>query len=243
MRVSEKLELVSTIGRELQSRYTFEEIDSFLEEFDVKAPTDGSWNSKWVYSKAAMRGVSEDVILRIASELGLTVRGAPASAALAPPRNWAETKDFRLFISHLAVEKLKATRLKECLAPYGIAGFVAHEDIHPTLEWQSEIERGLWAMDALIAIHTPGFSQSIWCQQEVGFALGRGVKIISLKMGEDPTGFIGKHQALARRDRTAEEISKEVAAILADDPRTSARLDEAKKKEPADPWGGEDIPF
>ena len=62
-------------------------------------------------------------------------------------------------------------------------------------------------MDAFIAIHTPGFSASFWTQQEVGFAVGRGVKIISLRMGEDPTGFISKHQALARRQRTAEEIA------------------------------------
>ena len=120
-------------------------------------------------------------------------------------------------------------RLKTCLSDYAISGFVAHEDIHPTLEWQSEIERALHAMDAFIAIHTLGFSQSLWTQQEIGFAVGRGVKIISLKMGEDPTGFISKHQALARRGRTAEAIAKEVDAILSEDEQTSARLAAAKR--------------
>jgi hypothetical protein len=48
-------------------------------------------------------------------------------------------------------------------------------------------------MDAFLAIHTPGFKDSFWTQQEIGFAVGRGVKIISFKMGEDPTGFISKH--------------------------------------------------
>jgi hypothetical protein len=57
-------------------------------------------------------------------------------------------------------------------------------------------------MDAFLAIHTEGFSKSVWTQQEIGFAGARGVKIISFKMGEDPTGFISKHQALPRLNRT-----------------------------------------
>jgi TIR domain len=123
----------------------------------------------------------------------------------------------------------KATRLKDCLEPYGISGFVAHEDIHPTLEWQAEIERALYVMDAFIAIHTQGFSASIWTQQEIGFAVGRGVKIISLKMGEDPTGFISKRQALPRRRRTAEEIAREVDGLFHSDELTADKLHAAKR--------------
>ena len=93
---------------------------------------------------------------------------------------------------------------------------------------KGEIERALHTMDGFIAIHTAGFSQSIWTQQEVGFALGRGTKVISFKMGEDPTGFISKQQALARRDRTAEDIAKEIDALLSEDARTADRLVAAK---------------
>ena len=149
-----------------------------------------------VHSKAALQGQPEDTIPKIASELELA-QGTSAVASLTPPRNWQGTGLFRLFISHISKDKLKATRLKECLSPSGIAGFVAHEDIKPTLEWQDEIERGLNTMDATVAIHTPGFSQSTWTQQEVGFALGRGVKIISFEMGEQSTGFISRRQSMA----------------------------------------------
>lgn len=145
-----------------------------------------------------------------------------------PPNNWQNTKDFRLFISHTSKDKLIATRLKDALAKYDIAGFVVHEDIHPTLPWQDEIERALQTMDGLIAVHTVGFSTSIWTQQEIGYALGRGTMVISFKMGEDPTGFIGKHQALPRRNRTAEQIAEEIDKLLAGDPRTADRLKEAK---------------
>jgi len=227
VRISEKLALIDKIGRELQSRFGYAEIDAFFAEFGIPPPKDVVENSRWVYSKAALRGISEQVVLRIAEELELIVPGI-AGRSLSPPRNWKDTKLFRLFLSHISKDKVKATRLKDCLASYGISGFVAHEDIHPTLEWQSEIERALQTMDGFIAIHTPGFSNSFWTQQEIGFAVGRGTKIISFRMGEDPTGFISKQQALARRDRTAEDVAKEIDALLAEDARTSDRLRNAK---------------
>jgi hypothetical protein len=227
MKTTDKIALIDKVGRELQSRYGYSEIDLFLSDFGISPPTGSvGYNSKWVYSKAALRGVDDATLARIAAELDLA---APSLGILAnPPVNWKDTKLFRLFLSHISKDKFVATRLKECLAPYAISGFVAHEDIHPTLEWQDEIEKGLRSMDAFVAIHTTGFSASIWTQQEVGFALGRGTRIISFKMGEDPTGFISRKQALARRARSAELIAKEIDVLLAADPRTSERLASAK---------------
>jgi hypothetical protein len=93
-------------------------------------------------------------------------------------------------------------------------------------------------MDAFLAIHTPGFTNSVWAQQEIGFAIARGVKIISLKMGEDPTGFLSKHKALTRGNRTAEEIAKDVNAILLADNLSVDRLKEVSK-----PVDDDEIPF
>ena len=227
MRVSDKLVLIDKIGRELQARFTFNDLIAFLKSYGVPLPADESRNSKWVYTKNALQSVPTEIILKVAEELDID-QPAGAAAASSPPRNWRDTKAFRLFISHIAKHKDKATRLKDCLAPYGISGFVAHEDIHPTLEWQNEIERALYAMDAFVAIHTPGFSTSLWTQQEIGFAVGRGVKIISLRMGEDPTGFIANRQALSRCDRTAEQIATEIDILLAANPQTADKLREAK---------------
>lgn len=227
MRASERISLIDKIGRELQARFRYEEIDTFLGHYGLQTPRDVSTNSKWVYSKAALRDATVDTLLKIADELEI-----PFSASKLQnrqPRNWDSTTDFRLFISHISEHKDKATRLKHCLEPLGISAFVAHEDIVPTLEWQNEIERALHSMDAFLAVHTKGFSQSYWTQQEIGFAYARNVKIISLKMGEDPTGFISKQQALPRRDRSAEQIAKEIDSILADDERTSEKLKNAKK--------------
>jgi hypothetical protein len=98
-------------------------------------------------------------------------------------------------------------------------------------------------MDAFLAIHTPGFKDIFWTQQEIGFAVGNGVKIISFKMGEDPTGFISKQQALARRNRTAEEITTEVDAILSADSLTSSKLKTAKDADRPQVPIDDDIPF
>lgn len=226
------MDLLEKVGSELQQRYTYVDIDAFFAALDIPISNvdSGGSNSKRVYAKAVLARVPNEVLLRVAEELDI-VPPAASFAVTAPPKNWQGTKAFRLFISHISKDKLIATRLKDALARYDIAGFVAHEDIEPTLPWQDEIERALRTMDALIAVHTPGFSASIWTQQEIGYALGRGTKVISFKMGEDPTGFIGKHQALPRRNRTAEEIAKEIDKLLETDPRTRDRLQEAKDAE------------
>lgn len=221
------MELLEKIGTDLQRRYTFTEIDGFFGALGIQTSDFQYGGSKRVYAKDVLRYAEERDVLRVADELGL-LTGPGLDAAAQPPANWRGTKAFRLFISHVSKDKQIATRLKGALATYDVAGFVAHEDIHPTLAWQDEIERALVTMDALIAVHTVGFSASMWCQQEVGFALGRGTKVISFKMGEDPTGFIGKHQALPRRNRTAEQIAEEVDKLLAADPRTRERLVEAR---------------
>lgn len=240
MRVTERMNLIDAVSRELQQRYTYADIDLLLDAFGIARPTNVNSNSKWVYSKAALGTVSEAVLLQVAAELDIVQNGERIVDQSAP-KNWEETKLFRLFISHLSKDKDKAVRLKECLKPYGILGFVAHEDILPTLEWQHEIERALRTMDAFIAVHTDGFSQSNWTQQEIGFAVCRGVKIISFRMGEDPTGFITRQQALSRQNRTAVEIAKEINTLLSEDGRTSGRLAEAEKAHWLDDLN--DIPF
>lgn len=114
---------------------------------------------------------------------------------------------FRLFISHLSEYKESASNLKECLQNYGIDGFVAHEDITPSKEWEQEIEAALFSLDALCAIVVPGFEKSNWCDQEVGIALGRKKMVFSIKKGKNPYGFFGKYQAVPSQE-TANDMAK-----------------------------------
>ena len=127
-------------------------------------------------------------------------------------RLWGDL-GFRLFLSHKAEHKKQATELKWALSSFGVTCFVAHEDIEPTKEWQDEIEAALFSMDALAALMTEGFFESVWTNQELGVAFGRGTPVILLREGSDPRGFVGKYQAVSRR---REQDPKQVAEVLYD---------------------------
>ena len=114
---------------------------------------------------------------------------------------------FRLFISHLTADKTRAASLKSILERCGIDCFVAHEDITPSKEWQKVIESALGSMDAMCAIITPDFNKSKWCDQEVGFALGRRRIVIPIDSGAIPYGFIGKWQAIPTKDKSRQQVA------------------------------------
>lgn len=116
---------------------------------------------------------------------------------------------YRLFLSHKSKVSKRVTKLKDQLKLYGVSAFVAHTSIQPTREWQDEIESALYSMDALAAIMTEDFHDSNWTDQEVGFALGRHVPVIPLRMGKNPYGFLARIQALSCNwDNAAERIVK-----------------------------------
>ncbi len=103
----------------------------------------------------------------------------------------------RLFISHRDNYKREARELADELEGYGISSFVAHESIEAGKQWQNEIMLGLKTMDVMLAFITDDFAGSVFCDQEVGFALGRGIPVVSIKLeGADPPGFISNLQAL-----------------------------------------------
>jgi hypothetical protein len=227
MRVTERLALAEQLGSELQQRYTFAELDRFLAAFGIDVSKHEWGSSKRIYARDILSAEPEKVLRAVAEELEIEA-ATPAGPITALPQAWEGIPDFRLFISHVSKDKAIAHRLREALTTYSIAGFVAHDDIEPTTAWEREIERGLRTMDAMVAVLTEGFGASHWCQQEVGFALGRGTKVISFKWGEDPVGFLSKDQALPRRNRTAEQIASEIDRLLKKDPRTANRLATAK---------------
>ncbi|HAB54685.1 MAG TPA: TIR domain-containing protein [Ignavibacteriales bacterium] len=141
-------------------------------------------------------------------ESGLLLIGKRTISPEATSRVWGN-EEYRVFLSHKNEVKKETAELKEKLKLFGISGFIAHEDIQPTKKWQDEIENALFSMDAFVVLMTEGFHDSLWTDQEVGVAFGRGVPIISIKHGNDPYGFIGKFQALSCSwDAAAKEIVK-----------------------------------
>ncbi|TAM46884.1 MAG: toll/interleukin-1 receptor domain-containing protein [Gammaproteobacteria bacterium] len=132
----------------------------------------------------------------------------------------------RLFLSHISRIKGPTSELKKALVPFGVDAFVAHEDIQPTQLWHREIEFALRSMDILCALITDDFIKSQWTDQEVGFALGRGIPVIAVSCGADPYGLLGKHQAL-RADATKLAASAtRIVDIIAAQDHLKSRLTE-----------------
>ncbi|EPA0074238.1 MULTISPECIES: toll/interleukin-1 receptor domain-containing protein [Enterobacter] len=219
----QKIELLEEIGTELQSRMTFSDIDIYFRGHGVPTQDNYPNNSKRSYAKDMLANVNENLLLVIASELGLLEQV-----------NDHETKDveisfwqpgyFRLFLSHLASFKVQTSHLQSALRKFAISSFVAHEDIEPTKEWQSEIEAGLKTMDALVAILMPGFPESKWCDQEVGVAVGRDILIIPVRRGLDPYGFIGKYQGIQAQGKKTGEVAEAIFNTLVKSPKTRNKI-------------------
>lgn len=181
-----------------------------------------------VVRKEVGNAISQVVISPMLADASRPTEPAPTTDIPAAdiPSFWQQGF-FRLFITHLATNKTDAHQLKERLARFQIAAFVAHDDIEPTKEWQDEIERALRTMDALAAIISPGFLSSQWCDQEIGFAIGRGKLVIPLRAGADPHGFLGKHQGLNMEGIPLIVVARTVAEILIRNPHSSPRMAEA----------------
>jgi hypothetical protein len=133
----------------------------------------------------------------------------------------------RLFLSHASSYMKETATLADELAAYGVSGFVAHEDIEPTKEWESEIRLGLATCDAVVCLLTKDFNSSNWTQQEIGFAVGRGLLVIPIRLGADPPGFIARHQGYSGMATSSQDIAKALVQILTKSTATRMKMAES----------------
>lgn len=134
----------------------------------------------------------------------------------------------RVFISHRDQYKAKARELAEVLEQFGFTCFVAHDTITPMSEWRLEIMKGLQTMDILLVYLTDDFHDSIWTDQEVGFALGDDKPVLSVKLGvKDPQGFISHIQAVKADIDTPKETAERLVPLLAEATRSKERVQTA----------------
>ena len=85
-------------------------------------------------------------------------------------------------------------------------------------------------MEVMVAVVEPGFRESDWCAQEVGFALGRKIDIIPLRAGLDPYGFFGKLQGIQIKGKYPKDASNEITKLLLKKPKHRSRLLQSMKK-------------
>lgn len=104
----------------------------------------------------------------------------------------------KIFISHRDTQKKAAKKLaSEILVDKNYTCFVAHESIRVNEDWKKEIEKALYTMDALVCFITKDYYKSLWTNQEIGFALAKGVPIFLYSHDmTDPQGFHANIQAI-----------------------------------------------
>jgi hypothetical protein len=102
----------------------------------------------------------------------------------------------RVFASHLAQHKGEVAAVAAELEPYGFSVFVAHDAIEVSLQWRDEIENALTTCDCVVVFAHDGFHASKWTDQEVGWALGRGLPIVIVWYGGELQGFLERYQAI-----------------------------------------------
>lgn len=199
-------------------------IDTTLRQFGL--PTSVSWSGDEESYVLKMIEDSPDVTLvDLAVHVGYQFEETKTPTRV-DPSFWRRGM-YRLFISHLATEKEYAGLLQEALLSYWITSFVAHSDIEPTSEWQTQIETALATCDGLIALLHPKFHRSNWTDQEIGFAMGRGVPAFSVRYGETPYGFIARFQAFNGQDKEVSELASEIFDAFRSNKQTQRKMAEA----------------
>ena len=120
------------------------------------------------------------------------------------------------FLSYSHKNRKLARRLKEGLAEFGIEAFLAHDDIRVSEHWRRVILKKLRDCEIFIPILTDAFVESEWTDQEAGFALARGKRVVPLKVDVGPYGFIGIFQALRLNQKMPTETCWMVMESLKD---------------------------
>jgi hypothetical protein len=198
-----------TLLKEISGRLSNEDwslIDVTLAQFKIK--TTNSWSGTNVaYILEMTKDAADPILTELAHHVGFSFEELPIHGV--EPPFWRK-RMYRMFVSHLSEHKAFAAELQEFLLRYGIGAFIAHNDIEPTLEWQAQIETALSTSESLIALLHPNFHASNWTDQEIGFAMGRGLPVFAVQFGQVPYGFIGRFQAFTGHGKTALILAREI---------------------------------
>jgi len=225
----EKLALLRSIANALAERELVD-VNLLLHEAGLTEIQWSSWHDDDRYEVTtadrakAVLDVIRDVSRAEVDELAVAVRQLFEVSIEVQAQDAVEP--LSLFASHLASQKALVGEVGQQLAEWGITLFVAHDSIEPDLEWHAEIERALRTCDAGVVFLFPNFVESRWCDQEVGWLLGREVPCYALKFqGADPYGPLGKKQAFTVRDgMTAAQIADAIIEWLGTKPVLASRL-------------------
>jgi hypothetical protein len=195
---------------------TRNDIGEFLDRYALK-PDQYSFG-RFSYAQSTIQRADNPTLLTMCDELQLDIERW-TTEALNP---WKPAR-FRLFFSHSSDDHGLVAKIAEALESYGIYSFVAHKDIKPQANWEDVIEYALGTADAMVALVNDKFAASSYCNQEVGWALGRGLVCASIMMGLSPVGFTKRFQGIPHSSDPAAQAGQ-IFVVLAEHRKTSALM-------------------
>jgi len=203
VKAGERVDLIKAIAERITAGGDFKraEADLIFEEFGFGY---AEWRgTPYDYALAKAQSGTNEQVAELATDLNPAEddSGSPSPARpeqeVIDSKNPWQTSDFKIFISHCTSHVETARKLKTHLTERGIEGFIAHESIQVSQEWEDILQVGLATCDAVLALLTPDFKKSDWTEQEIGIAVANRKLVVPLQHGGDgPHGFFGKYQGL-----------------------------------------------
>lgn len=192
MTPGERITLIRESGRLLEP-LEWREIDLVLSQhkLPISEFSSGGAGDKYGYVLEMIGEADEDALRALHTYLVGESEDVPEEA-----QPWTPGY-LKLFMSHIAIHQTFVGQIGAHLSGDGISAFVAHTSIDPSKEWMDVIETALRTADAMVVFLHPGFHESNWCDQEVGFALAKRLPVFIVAIDNMlPYGFMGKFQAL-----------------------------------------------
>jgi hypothetical protein len=222
---SQRVKVIQDVANHLRPE-GWTNIDLVLKQFGF--PTSDEWQGDTsAYVVKMIEDAKDDDLIELGQHFGMEFDGKDPLNVLSNDTKYWQDGQLKVFISHLTEHKKQAADLKTVMQRYGMSGFVAHNDINPTAEWQIEIETALATCDLLVALLHPGFAESKWCDQETGYALGRGIPVFAVSCGADPHGFVSRFQAFSGNGKDPLQIAREIFRASIDHKKLQDKMADA----------------
>lgn len=205
-----KSQLCDAVERD--SAWTVPRLNMLLTEFGLP-PLGGTWDTGDTLEEHLGSATDKALLEMTATVLGRTVRELRDDGAAPDTGAW-RSGQVRLFISHSEAHREFASDVARELGVVGVHGFVAQEAIAVSKPWQEEIEQALGSMHALVLLAHAEAIASPWCNQEVGWAQGRGVPVFVIRLGVDPEGVLSSRQWPSGVDLTARQVANQISKWL-----------------------------
>jgi hypothetical protein len=213
-----RAQLLVELTERLEGMQRWDHMNIVLQTYEVPRVTGDQFD---LSVSDVVCGATDEQLLGLADYFGIEVPGAAPALDQRDDKSGSEAivdRPLLLFASHLAAQRTLVHAVAGALARYGIELFVAHDSIEPDLSWHDEIVGALDRCDGGVAFLHQGFRESQWCDQEIGWLLGRHVPVLSLKFDLAPYGPLGKHQAQSALNLSAETLAEQLVERVAAKP-------------------------